>query len=80
MRSDATRSRSRDRIRQSESNSPERSIADTFRLRYEVGYELARDALREWLRRGGKPARLIEIATRLPREKSPVLRALEMLA
>nr|WP_324616608.1 hypothetical protein [Mycobacterium saskatchewanense] len=59
--------------------SPERSIADAFRLRGEVGYELARDALREWLRRGGEPARLIDIATRLPRTKSPVQRALEML-
>ena len=59
--------------------SPERSIADAFRLRGEVGYELARDALREWLRRGGKPARLMEIASRLPRAKSPVLQALEML-
>lgn len=59
--------------------SPERSIADAFRLRGEVGYELARDALREWLRRGGKPARLIDIASRLPRTKSPVLQALEML-
>ena len=36
--------------------SPERSIADAFRLRGEVGYELARDALREWQRRGGKPS------------------------
>lgn len=60
--------------------SAERSIADAFRLRGEVGYELAREALREWLRRGGKPARLIEIATRLPRAKTPVLHALEMLA
>jgi hypothetical protein len=60
--------------------SPERSIADAFRLRSEVGYELARDALREWLRRGGKPGRLIEIASRLPRAKSPVLQGLEMLA
>ena len=60
--------------------SPERSIADAFRLRGEVGYELGRDALREWLRRDGKPARLIQIATRLPRAKSPVLQALEMLA
>lgn len=60
--------------------SPERSIVDAFRLRGEVGYELARDALKEWLRRGGKPARLIDIAPRLPRAKSPVLRALEMLA
>lgn len=59
--------------------SPERSIADAFRLRGEVGYELARDALREWLRRGGKPARLIEIASRLPRAKSPVLQALDIL-
>jgi predicted transcriptional regulator of viral defense system len=60
--------------------SAERSIADAFRLRGEVGYELAREALREWLRRGGKPAPLIEIATRLPRARTPVLRALEMLA
>lgn len=60
--------------------SPERSIADAFRLRGELGYELARDALREWLRRNGKPARLIEIAVRLPRAKRPVLDALEMLA
>ena len=59
--------------------SPERSITDAFRLRGEIGYELARDALREWLRRGGKPARLIETGSRLPRAKSPVLQALEML-
>jgi len=59
--------------------SPERSIADAFRLRSGVGYELARDALREWLRRGGKPAQLIEMASRLPRAKSPVLQALQML-
>jgi predicted transcriptional regulator of viral defense system len=59
--------------------SPERSIADTFRLRGAQGYELARDALREWLRRGGKPARLIEMAARLPRAKSPILQALDML-
>lgn len=60
--------------------SSERSIADAFRLRGDVGYELARDALREWLRRGGKPARLIDMAFRLPRAKSPVLQALQMLA
>lgn len=60
--------------------SPERSIADAFRLRGEVGYELAREALKEWLRRGGKPAQLMEIASQLPRAKSPVLQALEALA
>lgn len=59
--------------------SAERSIADAFRLRGEMGYETARDALKEWLRRGGKPARLIDIATRLPRTKGPVLQALDAL-
>ncbi|MDN5855190.1 MAG: hypothetical protein L0K86_20550, partial [Actinomycetia bacterium] len=60
--------------------SPQRSIADAFRLRSEVGYELARDALKEWLRRGGKPATLIEIASQLPRAKGPILHVLDALA
>lgn len=60
--------------------SPERSIVDAFRLRAAIGYELARDALKEWLRRGGKPAQLMAIASQLPRAKSPVLHALEVLA
>ncbi|MFC4242246.1 type IV toxin-antitoxin system AbiEi family antitoxin domain-containing protein [Gryllotalpicola reticulitermitis] len=60
--------------------SQERTIADAFRLRGELGYELARDALREWLRRGGKPGRLMEIASRLPRSKAPVLQALDALS
>ncbi|QNQ91169.1 hypothetical protein GP475_11410 [Corynebacterium poyangense] len=59
--------------------SPERCIADAFRLRGHVGYETARDALKEWLRRGGKPNRLIQIGLQLPRAKTPLLRALEML-
>lgn len=58
--------------------SPERCIADLFRLRGDLGYELGRDALREWLRRGGKPAQLATIATRLPRAKGPVMQALDM--
>lgn len=60
--------------------SPERSIADAFRLRGEVGYEIGRDALREWLRRGGKPTALTTVASQLPRAKGPLLRALESLA
>lgn len=60
--------------------SAERTIADAFRLRGELGYEIARDALKEWLRRGGKPARLLKIATKLPRAKGPVLSALDALA
>lgn len=59
--------------------SPERCIADAFRLRGDHGYELARDSLREWLRRGGKPADLMEIATKLPRAKGPLLRTLEAI-
>jgi predicted transcriptional regulator of viral defense system len=60
--------------------SPERCIADAFRLRGDTGYELGRDALREWLRRGGKPAQLMEIASRLPRASGPLQRTLEALA
>lgn len=59
---------------------PERSIVDAFRLRGELGYELARDALKEWLRLGGKPSQLIDIAVRLPRAKGPLLQALQLLA
>ena len=60
--------------------SPERCIADAFRLRGDVGYEMGRDALREWLRRGGKPAQLIEIASQLPRASGPLQQMLEALA
>lgn len=60
--------------------SPERCIADAFRLRGQLGYETARDALKEWLRRGGKPNQLIQLALQLPRAKAPVLRALEALS
>ncbi len=59
--------------------SQERSIADAFRLRGLLGYELGRDALRTWLRRGGKPADLLKIASKLPRARGPLLRTLEAL-
>jgi predicted transcriptional regulator of viral defense system len=60
--------------------SPARTIADAFRLRGELGYEIGRDALREWLSRGGKPAEIMAIASKLPRAKTPILHALEALA
>ncbi|PCC28714.1 hypothetical protein CIK76_10405 [Glutamicibacter sp. BW80] len=60
--------------------SPERTIVDCFRLRSSIGYEIARDTTKEWLRRGGKPAQLMQIATQLPRAKSLVLNALELLS
>lgn len=60
--------------------SPERTIVDSFRLRGELGYELGRDALRAWLRQGGKPSELMGLATRIPRSKGPLLQALELLS
>lgn len=59
--------------------SAERSIADAFRLRGTIGYETGRDALKEWLRRGGKPAHLIELATQLPRARQPLLDTLQVI-
>lgn len=59
--------------------SPQRCIVDAFRLRGSLGYELGRDALREWLRRDGKPADLMALAGRLPRAKRPLLDALQIL-
>lgn len=59
--------------------SPERTLADAFRMRSEIGYETARNALREWLRRGGKPADMIQIARLLPRSIGPVLKTFEGL-
>ncbi|TDW29795.1 type IV toxin-antitoxin system AbiEi family antitoxin domain-containing protein [Cryobacterium psychrophilum] len=61
--------------------SPERSIVDAFRLRGTEGYEIATEALRAWLRqRGSQPAALLEMASKLPRSRGPILRALEYLA
>lgn len=59
--------------------SAERTIVDCFRLRSSVGYEVARDATKEWLRRGGKPAELMAFATQLPRARGPLLQVLEVL-
>lgn len=42
--------------------SPERSIVDAYRLRHAEGVELAREALRSWLARGGTPSALLAIA------------------
>ncbi|XBH21340.1 hypothetical protein V5R04_14180 [Jonesiaceae bacterium BS-20] len=59
--------------------SAERTIVDCFRLRALVGYEVARDATKEWLRLGGKAATLMTIAGKLPRAKGPLLQVLEAL-
>jgi predicted transcriptional regulator of viral defense system len=59
--------------------SPERCIADAYRLRGELGYETSTHALRTWLTRGGRPALLVEIADQLPRASAPLMQALSTL-
>ncbi len=59
--------------------SPERCLADAYRLRGQIGYEIGRDALKEWLRQGGKPATLLSLAKLIPRSMAPLRRDLEVL-
>lgn len=57
----------------------ERSIIDVYRLAHLEGSEVAHQALRRWLRRGGQPSSLLMMAASFPRVL-PVLRgALEVL-
>lgn len=61
--------------------SPERTIVDCFRLRDVTGYEIAVEALRNWLpRRGSNPVALLNLAEQLPRAQAPVRNALNHLA
>jgi hypothetical protein len=55
--------------------SPERTVIDTFRLRHEVGADVANEALKRWLRRrGNAPASLLDLARSFPKAL-PALRA-----
>ena len=56
-----------------------RSIVDAFRLRHIIGPEIATDALRRWLRRGGQPAHLIRTATAFPTARPALLHTLQVL-
>lgn len=56
-----------------------RSIVDAFRLRHDVGPEIANEALRRWLRRGGKPAELMRTTKDFPAARSAVLHSLQVL-
>jgi predicted transcriptional regulator of viral defense system len=61
--------------------SPERSIVDAYRLRGSEGYEIAPEALKNWLRRrGSHPSALMDIARQLPRASGPLRHALELLS
>lgn len=58
---------------------PERSIIDAYRLAYREGPDMAHQALRRWLRRGGQPATLLQVAEAFPRALQALRRALEVL-
>lgn len=60
--------------------SPERTIIDLVRLRYEWGNSLAIGALKRWLReRGNSPARLLAMAGDFPEARPALQSAFEIL-
>lgn len=59
---------------------PPRSIVDAYRLRHEVGPDVANEALRRWLRHGGKPVDLMRMTKSFPAARSAVLNALQILS
>lgn len=58
---------------------PERCILDAYRLRHLEGPELANEALRRWLRRGGQPSTLLTTGKAFPRALPALRNALEVL-
>lgn len=56
-----------------------RSIIDAFRLAAHQGPELGNEALRRWLRSGGRPAEVVELAQHFPRVLPRLRTALEVL-
>jgi predicted transcriptional regulator of viral defense system len=56
-----------------------RSIVDAYRLRHDVGPDIANEALRRWLRRGGKPADLMRLTRNFPAARPALLHALQVL-
>lgn len=56
-----------------------RTIVDSYRLRNALGSDVANEALRRWLRAGGRPAKLILVAKAFPRAMPALRTALEIL-
>jgi hypothetical protein len=56
-----------------------RSIVDAFRLRHDVGPDIANESLRRWLRRGGNPSDLIRMTKSFPAARPAILHALQVL-
>jgi predicted transcriptional regulator of viral defense system len=59
--------------------SPERSIIDAFRMRHLEGSDLANEALKRWLRRGGQPSELLDLARSFPRTQTALRTTLQIL-
>lgn len=59
--------------------SAERSIIDAFRMRQLEGPDLAVEALKRWLRRGGQPSELLALARSFPRAQTALRKTLEIL-
>jgi predicted transcriptional regulator of viral defense system len=57
-----------------------RSIVDAYRLRHEVGPDVANEALRRWLRHGGRPVDLMRMTKDFPAARPAVLNALQILS
>jgi hypothetical protein len=56
-----------------------RCIIDLYRLPSAVGPDIANEALRRWLRRGGKPSDLIHLTGTFPAARASLLNALQVL-
>jgi predicted transcriptional regulator of viral defense system len=56
-----------------------RCIIDAYRLPGGVGPDIANEALRRWLRRGGRPPELIHLTNTFPAARPPLLHALQVL-
>jgi hypothetical protein len=59
--------------------SAERSIIDAYRLRHLEGSEMANEALRRWLGRGGQPTQLLRMARDFPKATPALRNAMEIL-
>lgn len=59
--------------------SAERSILDAFRMRHIDGADIANEALKRWLRRGGQPSELLGMARSFPRMRTALRETLEIL-
>jgi predicted transcriptional regulator of viral defense system len=57
----------------------ERTVVDAFRLRHEIGPDVANDALRRWLRHGGEPSELMRLTNFFPAARPAILHALQVL-